>query len=125
MRSIYSVYLDGREVGTVQVVRERLYYCFHCSVKLPKAAIYRLQVSADNNETDLGICVPEADHFVLTKKIPVKYLADGELSFRLIANERKERFVPVSQDQPFACLTELENAKFVNRNGIAGVLMAP
>ena len=113
--SMYDVVLGSESIGTAEVMKQGLYYCIRCRCRLSGEVVYKVTVKCGDNTEDLGILVPENGAFVLTARVPVKRLADGQLLFRAVPRhvEPDGMFVPVSADEPFQYLNRLENAFMV------------
>lgn len=120
-----NVSLDGRVVGTVKIQKIGLYYQICCRCKLPAGKLYRLKAICERNTVDLGICVPLEDDFAVDKRIPVKYLNIGNITFHLIANgeESNDIFIPLETEKPFSNLQNIMDAKFERRDSVPGLLI--
>ena len=125
MQQEYSVFSGGEEIGTVLVQRQGLYYWISCRCQLSGLVRYRLVASCGEKTVDLGICVPQGNRFGVDTKIPVKRLGEGTMSFRLQPKHRQleGRFVPLSPDEPFGYLRQLENAHLAKVDGVMGVVL--
>ena len=123
MEESYCVTLCGKEVGKVLVRRQGLYYSFSCRCTLPGDMIYRLMVTCGNIQESLGVPVPTDGRFVLEKKLPVKRIGSGNLSFVLVPkHEQKEIiYVPISPEEPFAYISRLKNAFLSQKEGCVGI----
>ncbi len=98
----YCVYCDGTESGTVKVEREGLYYNFCGKLKLAKNKIWRIIASSQEGERDLGICLFDDPYFILSRKIPAKYMAGEQWTFKAICpDDQRRQSIPVSDDKPF------------------------
>ena len=116
----YPVSYRGATVGSAQLTAEGLYYCIHGKVRLPDGDIYRLFASNRNRCICLGICVPDGDLFVITKRIPIKQFANySAFSFYIDTREeiRERRLYSVSPDKPFEKLKDLQAAHFEMQDG--------
>lgn len=105
---MYEITLNNNLVGWAQVERIGLYYKFCCICNSSKNKMFRIVVSDGNNTVNLGICVPEGDKFVLTKRIPVKYLSGKRLHFS-IENDFKDR-ISLVNCECFNYLDKLDTA---------------
>lgn len=115
----YTVFLGGQSIGKAMVERQGLYYCITCRCRLSGEVVYKVMASCGETTEDLGILVPESGAFVLTTRIPIKRLGEGELAFRAVPRhmELREKFVPISPESPFAYISRLENAFLEIQNG--------
>lgn len=111
---MYEVRLNGTSVGSAQIVKEGLYYKIHCCCSFHDKKIYRISILDGKSDVYLGICVPEGNHFVLTTRVPVKYLSGENWNF--VVNSEGPCGVPVVSGKPFEYLEKLETARF-NTNG--------
>lgn len=119
----YGVVFGGTEIGRASVVREKLYYRIACSCALTDNRIHRLEVSCGDRSADLGILVPENGVFVLSTRIPVNRIGEGEMRFAVIEKEsavKAGRFVPIKPEEPFRYLSRLKNAFLEIREGQKG-----
>ena len=64
--------------------------------------------------------------FGVDTRIPIKRLGEGSMSFRLLPKHSKMdgRFVPVSPDEPFGYIRQLQKAHLATRDGMVGVVFA-
>ena len=122
MEGFYEVMLNNAVAGKVQIDREGLYYKIQCRCVVPGDVVYRLQAIWDQGGENIGVVVPDGDGFVLNRRIPVKYLPDDAV-FQLSASvdERKGKFVPISPEEPFSYIDQLENAFLEIQDGKIGV----
>lgn len=122
---MYDILLGGQTAGRATVVREGLYYCFDCRCDLGGETIWRIQVRCGERTEDLGIPVPEGGRFVLRRRVPVKRLGEGEMTFRVIPRQTEFRgkFIPLSPEEPFRYLRRLEDAFLQIRDGQVGVIL--
>ncbi len=121
----YPILRGGETIGQAVVERQGLYYRFSCRCSLSGEVIYRLTVQCGEKQENLGIFVPEKGAFVLTAKIPVSRLGQGDFLFWAVPkhSELGGKFVPISPETPFAYITRLENAVFLRRDGQPGILL--
>ena len=118
MQACYEVYLGSTSAGKVQVLRQGLYYVFHCRCTL-SGGMYRLFASCGSREESLGIVVPIDGGFGLDTRLPVKRLGEGTMQFRLVPKqaERQETVFPIRPGEPFPGLSQLEKARLAYREG--------
>ncbi|MBQ2785904.1 MAG: hypothetical protein IJF02_05325 [Oscillospiraceae bacterium] len=121
----YPILRGGEPIGQACVVKKGLYYHFSCRCDLSGEVIYRLTVSCGEKCESLGVPVPEGEGFVLNSRIPVNKLGQGEMTVRAVPKHSKleEKFIPISPDEPFEYLRQLEKAVFEKRNGQPGILI--
>lgn len=125
----YSVYFGKESAGRVQVQRQGLYYRFVCRCRLTGDIICRLHVTCGSKGENLGIVVPMDGGFGLDTRIPVKRLGEGEMEFRLLPKHeayeaKKEIFIPIYPEEPFAYIERLKEAYLVKRDGQTGLLLS-
>ena len=125
MEQVYSVLSGEESVGTVWLRRQGLYYRIRCRCRLTGTVKYKLVAVCGENAVDLGLCVPYADGFGTDVQIPIKQIGEGELRFRLIPKHGRlhGRFVPVSPDEPFSYIRQLQNAHLARQDGHIGVIL--
>lgn len=120
MEGTYSIYLNGKTVGTVQVSREGLYDRFSARCHLREKEMCRLEA----NGVDLGILAPNGEDFQLVTKKPAK-LFSGPWDFQIIPNRPvlEGKFVPISPEEPFSYLARLKESYLVRRGDMVGILL--
>lgn len=121
----YDLLLEHKKVGTAHVQRQGLYFRFKCRCDFEAPGIYKIIVTGDTGEINLGTCIPAGTYFSLETSLPVKAVGTGTLSFRVISPGRDadEIFIPVSSDNPFPYIARLHSSRLAKRNGIAGILL--
>ena len=121
----YEVRLGADTVGTATVEKQGLYYLFSCRCRLNGATMQRIMVACGGNQVDLGICVPMGGSFGLDKKVPCKYLGEGEPEFFLTPRPGSGggKFVPVYPEEPFSYMSKLKDAYLEIRNGQQGIVI--
>lgn len=121
----YPILRGGETIGQASVEKKGLYYYFFCSCDLSGEVIYRLMVSCGDRSESLGVPVPEGDAFVLNTRIPVNRLGQGEITIRAVPKhgQLEGTFIPISPDEPFEYLRQLEKAVYEKRNGQPGILL--
>ena len=125
MNGTYPIFRGGEPIGEAVVEKRGLYYWFSCRCVLSGEVIYRLTVSSGDSCENLGIPVPENGEFALKARIPASRLGQGALTVRAVPKhgQLEGKFIPISPDEPFAYLRQLEKAVFEKRNGQAGILL--
>ena len=121
----YSVLYSGEAVGKAFIQRQGLYYQISCRCALADPGRYRLIADSGENTADLGLCIPHRDGFGVDTKIPVKRLGEAHLTFRLLPKHSMEegRFIPLSQDEPFGYIRQLEKAHLAWQDGLVGIML--
>lgn len=114
--------LGGKPVGKVQVLRQGLYYAFHCRCRISGETAVRLLARCGERREDLGVLVPMEGGFGLDTHRPVKHLGEGEIQFLLASKHDPPQtyFAPISPEEPFAYLQRLKDAYLETRNGQKG-----
>ena len=114
----YKIYHGEKAVGVAKMTAEGLYRKISCQCTLPQNAIHRIYVQTDGKKIPLGVCVPKGEFFFLERKVASKHFGQGEPAF--IVGERPQqqaRAVPIKEDEPFAQMENLHNARFEYRDG--------
>lgn len=85
----------------------------------------RVIVTAGEQETDLGLCVPTGGCFGLETSIPIKRIGEGMLSFRAQTRHRElpGTFLSVHPDEPFRYIARLKDAYLARRDGRTGIVI--
>ena len=123
MNQEYNITCNGHIVGKANVKKEGLYYHFRCICDLRKENIYTIIASCGGTEQNLGICVPMGECLGVDTKIPIKYIGEGEFTFRAVSkqNDEAEAFYSLDAGKPFANLSQLENAHFCIQDNKPGI----
>ena len=121
MEGNYPLIFGSREVGTVQVTTEGLYYRFRCRCRMSGDVISKVIVACGGTQERLGILVPEGDGFSLNTRLPMKRLGEGKQEFRILPNREtmKGKYVPIKPEEPFSYIERLKDAYLAYRNGQA------
>ena len=120
---MYRIIWNEEPVGTVNVKKEGLYYRFSCICRPAEKRIYKIYVSDGCTETDLGICVPEGEDFVLNTKIPSKYFQQETFLFRLVPKQGKRILVPIKDGMSFPYLEKLNDSCVKTFNGVRCIVI--
>lgn len=125
MEGTYPIDLGGETIGQAVVTRDKLYLCISCRCRLSGEVIYKVIARCGDHQEDLGILAPQNGAFCLQRRLPVKRLAGGSLSFSAVPRHPKleGNFVPLSPETPFSYLTKLENAYLARQNGQIGIVI--
>lgn len=123
MEHCFSVTVSGKPVGKVIVQRQGLYYHFSCRCNLTGNILYRLMVICGSIRESLGILVPEDGSFVLTTKVPVKRIGEGDMTFVLVSKQEQYQgtFVPIRPEEPFAYISRLKQSFLMHQEGQPGI----
>ncbi len=125
MQSEYLIYLGSSPVGKAEVHRKGLYYHISCECCLQGEVMHNVWLTCGEKETNLGLCIPEGNSFILRKSIPIKTVGDGQMEFRVRPRHKSvaEKFVPIRADEPFAYLESLNSAILEKRGEIQGIVI--
>lgn len=120
---MYDIMLGSQSIGTAQLEKQGLTYCIRCRCRLSGEVAYKVIAECAEEKADLGLLVPENGAFVLTARVPVKRLGEGDIAFRAVPRhvEPGRMFVPVSAEEPFRYLSRLENAFMAWRENTPGL----
>lgn len=124
MIGTYRVTLDNINVGTATVTQQGLYYHIVCNCTFRERGFYFICVQSGTNLENLGLCVPEGDHFKLEKKVPAKRFLENSLLF--FATRKGERdtptSIPIETGGEFPYLSDLTKGTFQNLKGKCSVV---
>ena len=125
MEGLYDIFRGGEKIGKAQMQKEGLYYRFRCVCSLTGEVIYRLLVTWEDKQVNLGIPVPRGDAFYLDTRVAANRLGRGTPTFRAVPRhpETQGFWAPVSPDEPFTYLHLLKNAVPEIRDGKMGILI--
>ena len=126
MEGSYPILQGNESIGSAQIVRQGLYYCFDCHCDLCGEVVHRLTVTCGGNTHNLGIPVPEGELFVLRTKLPVKQLGEGMPQIRAQPMHKPmgAAFVPISPEEPFTYLSRLKDGFLEIRDGVPGLVIS-
>lgn len=125
MEGNYGVYFGNDQVGKVQVLRQGLYYRFHCRCRLTGAVVCRLEVRCGQGRENLGVLVPMDGGFGLDTRIPVKRLTGDEPQFTVVPRHDKAQgfFAPICPQEPFSYIENLKDGYLAKKNGQIGMML--
>ena len=112
---MYSIFWESNPIGTAEVFEEGLYYRFSCKCFRELNGINRIIVINGKKKIDLGICVPEKNKFILSRRIPRKCFEDKFFSFELIPDGYFAENVYTGMR--FENLDKIKATRFINKNG--------
>lgn len=123
MQESYKVYRGQEITGEATVEKEGLYFRIRCRCELDREIMYKLLVTWDGGEENLGILAPVDGRFGLEKKVPAKRIPIEEITFHVVPRHQRleKRFAPVYPEEPFSYLDKLKKATFATQDGQAGV----
>lgn len=107
---IFDLSYKDKKIGTVSVTKEGLYYKICCRCRLPKPALFRLQIDTAGKMQDLGICVPKEDLFGVDTSIPVRNIEQNTMRFVLVDKDFEQHKVMLDPQKPFMHLQDLAHA---------------
>lgn len=120
----YKIFLNNQPVGKADIKHDGLYCYYKCTCKFPDSEMFRIIAKAENEKINLGICIPKGDIWETRGRIPSKQLQVS--NFRLIAESCSKdsgTFIPISTNEVFAYLDELDKCEFAVKNGQPGVVL--
>ena len=125
MEGTYPVFFGQAQVGKVQVRKQGLYYRFSCRCRMAGEVVSRLMICWQDRQESLGILVPVEDGFGLETKVAAKKCGVGKPEFRVVPNKSavREKFIPISPEEPFAYIQRLKDAFFERRYGQPGIVL--
>lgn len=124
MEGSYPILQGSESIGSAQIIRQGLYYCFDCHCNLSGEVVHRLIVTCGGNVHSLGILVPEGELFVLRTKLPVKKLGESMPQFRVQPAHKPmgTSFIPISPEEPFTYLSRVKDGFLEIREGVPGIV---
>ncbi len=118
---VYPIFDKANEVGTAEIRENGLYLLISCRCKDLKR-ITKIRLITPKKEHMLGTCVLSEGSFVLKKQIPKKNISPGPYRFQVLFEE-KQRFIPISENEPLAYIQYLRESKFCCQDGIPGIII--
>lgn len=121
-----DILLGNEVIGTVTFRKVGLYYHFRCSCNLTGEVVFKIIATCENKNVSLGVCVPKDRVFGLEKKVPVKQLGEGAMTFRAVPNrpDTSTAFVPIKPEEPFAYIERLQNSHLKRHGDTIGVILS-
>lgn len=117
----YDVTFEEIKVGDCLIEKEGLYYHVKCKCRLPLKDILNLWFVGENQEVNLGICVPD---YGLTVRIPVKSLIGLHGRFVLRKKNNPEKIYYLDDDENvYMLLKELPGLRLKRNNGRYGIVI--
>lgn len=114
MAGTYAVGLGEEKIGTVRLTRWGLYYEISCCCRPVGAQMLELVAQGNGWQEKLGLLAPADGGLRLDRRIPVKRLGEGELTFFVLPREWMQQLqIPIRPEEPFAYLQQLHNAYLV------------
>ena len=125
MEGLYDIVRGDEKIGKAEVLREGLYYRFRCCCDLTGTVMYRITVTCGKKTENLGIPIPEGDAFYLSARLPVSRFLKDEPVFKAVPRhpENQGLWIPISPAEPFAYISELENARMEKRKETMGIFI--
>lgn len=125
MEGCYGVKLGKDTVGKLEIQKAGLYYHFLCRCKMKDSAVYRLNIQCADDQIRIGVPVPDGTGYLLERKLPVKLFSGPVKDVYLSPmHETVEgRFVPLSPEEPFGYIADLEKGFLSHRDGKIGVFI--
>lgn len=81
MHEIYPVTISGVQVGTATISKEGLYANIECKCVFQNQGFYRIHMHIGAERVDLGTCVPQKEHYIVKKRLPLKDVLGKEIAF--------------------------------------------
>lgn len=120
---MYNIICNDENIGFAEIRTSGLYYLFNCTCYPKQDGIHRIWVYNGGSCTDLGICVPYADSFVLKKRIPIKRFSGKDFSFQLVSNHSKINKIEVHTGMAFYNLEYLDKASLEHNHGTTQIVI--
>jgi len=118
MYAVYDIFLNGEIIGKADLRKEGLYVHYICTCTFPTKGIFRITAETPNGAVNFGVCVPKGNCWESRGRIPANKLIGYELKLTATSCiEDKDKYIPISPEEPFALLEELENLQFTIKNG--------
>ena len=125
MEKTCPILLGGQTVGQASVIQEGLYLHISCACRFSGEMLYKITLTSGDYTEELGIPVPSEGRFRLRTSRPAKRFEGNELVFCASPkhNPLTGRFVPLKPEEPFAYITQLQNAFLEVRGGQVGLVI--
>lgn len=125
MSEEYPVFLGNEQIGNAQIRKQGLYWKIQCCCQLSGQVIYKVLICCGQQETNLGVLIPEKCGFVVETSVPIKRIGAGPFTFRAVPRHEKVTgaFVPIYPEEPFAYLQRLTESYLQIREGRMGIIL--
>lgn len=116
----YDLQYNGQSIGFVEVEKAGCFYRFFSRFTSREKTQLHLVVHCNTLRYDLGLCVQYKDQYGTEKRVPIRQIGEGPMTFLL---ENIDVFVPIFEEEPFAYLDKLINSRFEKRYDTKGILL--
>ena len=125
MEGNYPVLLGTKNMGSVQVEKQGLYWQFSSRCDLSGEVMYDLVACAGDQRIKIGLLSPYRGKYTLQAKLPVKRFTQEIPHFCLQARHEatNDGFVPLKPEMPFAYIHRLEEAYLAVKQGQIGLVI--
>ncbi len=114
---MFPIFKNCEQIGTTRVEEKGLYYHFYCAIRPKTPGKYHIYLQSGKQTTNLGLCVPEKDEFILRTSIPIKNIPSQQMRFSAVLIPKCEEQYIVEAHRPFGQLMHLNNAYLAERDG--------
>ena len=119
---MYDILFENKCVGRAEMSREGLFYCIRCTCIPPERGTYTITLTDGERNRNLGICVPEGDHFTLFTRLACKHMTADKPVFRLVNGQVYQR-IPFTEGMEWDDLDKLELSKLEYTDGIPEIVI--
>lgn len=122
----FDIQLQNAAVGFAEIAKSGLYYTIHCTCYIPDKDIYKVQLSTNNQQINLGVCIPKAGCFQLEKRIPIKQIHLENAGFQLVKSSGNgiNQIVAIDPNMPFPEAERIKSGRFFSQNGNAVIKLS-
>lgn len=114
----FNIYSGSLTVGQATVETKGLYLDIKCRCRFDRAGIYKIRIAGDDGQIILGTCIPNDNGYFLEKKVSVRSVGDGELSFFVDKERREDACIAcISEDRAFEWIDRLEDCVLIREAG--------
>ena len=104
MVETYPVYHEGQKIGTVERIREGLYYRIRCHCRVADEEIHRLYADGEK----IGVLIPDRGEWILETKVAAKRMPHG---CKFTLDPGTEQPIYIRHGEEFVHLDKLRRGK--------------
>ena len=125
MEEAYPIYFANEKIGSVELKKEGLYCRVYGKCTLTGSVTFMLKGVWKDKTVPLGVFVPEGKFFIVSTRIPLKRLGEGQVQFFAEPKHSTvtDRFVPLSPQEPCKWITRLSQCSYEVRFDQPGLVL--
>ena len=114
---------NGKVIGNLIFITEKLYYRYEGYFSLNKESMFRVFAIIPSGQINLGVCTPLDGQWYLHGRIAKKNLNLDEAHFVIVDDSAPGKFITVNEDKPFNHLEFLAQCRFRQNEDCAEIFL--